>query len=347
MDVKGMTRTGCAAGFAVFAAGAGVSAQEWSAQVGGEAIIGGGYVDTAPGETEAMVVMDSEIFFDFVLVADNGLTFSAKAELENNGAAGNMDEYAASVSGGFGTIEIGAEDGAGDRLLLTPPGCNLSCSGDGDGFLFDYGEDAAGDAIDNAGGDTSDDLKITYFTPTLSGFRLGGSYAPTGEAGPTSSSILRDDGGLELGGRWDIDLTEVMGDEGAELAIGGSYFSVDDFEDDSYVFAAELDAYGFGVGGRYAFIDADAEQNFSVGIEYATGPWSGGVTWTQVVDSEARGDDDFGVSAEVNYALAPGVTLAGIVEFADYSFEDDVATPEDESEPDGGFAAGLLMELAF
>ena len=351
------------------------AAQEWTAAVGGEFISGVGYVDAEAAEAAGEVVADYEVHIVFRLTADNGLTFGAKAELEANGADGNMDEYVASVRGAFGTIEIGAEDGAGDRLLLTPPGCNLSCSGDGDGFLFDYADDVAGDAIDNDGGDSSDDLKLTYFTPTLGGLtdgdgvRAGVSWGPTGEEGPTSTSGLRDDPFVEVGARYDFDLSAAMGDPEAELALAGAFFAVNDYEDQSAAFAAELDAFGFGVGGRYAFLETDDEHNLSLGVQYGTGPWDFGLNGAVVLESEGRGDGDYGISGEVNYALAPGVTLAAVVEYADYdvsvvtveargpTFGTDPATgapvvadpgaPEQSVVVGDSFAVGLLMEFDF
>jgi hypothetical protein len=130
------------------------AAQEWSTEVGGFMILGAGYVDSDQHLAELEVVNDGEVIFGFRLNADNGLTFGAQVEFEANGTDENADEYVGFVSGSFGRLEIGREDGAGDRLLLTPPGCSLSCSGDGDGFLFDYAEDAAGDAINNGAGAT-------------------------------------------------------------------------------------------------------------------------------------------------------------------------------------------------
>ncbi len=317
------------------------SAQEWSASIGGFMIAGVGYVDAETHDAGGEIVNDAEVHFNYRLTADNGLTFGAKAELEANGRDGNMDEYVAWAQGSFGRIEIGAEDGAGDRLLLTPPGCNLSCAGDGDGFLFDYAEDEAGDVINNEGDDSSDSLKITYFTPTVSGFQAGVSYGPeTGGDDRTSTDGANDAGFFEAGARLDIDISRMMDDPDAELAFSASYFSVNDFDEDSFSFATALDAYGFGVGGRVTYLDEDDETNFSVGVEYGNGPWSGGVNWTQIVDSAVR-EEDFAISGEVNYALAPGVTLAGVVEYADYDFKD--ATVEQ----DGGFAVGVLMELAF
>ena len=334
-----MIRNGVAVA-ALMMSAAPAGAQAWSARVGGFMIAGVGYVDSEFHESGMTVVNDAEVHFNFRLTADNGLTFGAKFELEGSGVAGNMDEFVATVAGGFGRIEIGAEDGAGDRLLLTPPGCNLSCAGDGDGFLFDYAEGAAGDAINNEGDDSSDDLKITYFTPSFSGFRAGVSYGPTGDDEGPASDPARDDAHFEAGARLDIDIGDVMQDEGAEWAISGSYFAVNNLEDYSFSVATEVDAYGFGVGGRYTYLEVDDENNFSVGLSYGTGPWFAGVNYTQVIESDARAED-FAISAEVNYALAPGVTLAGMVEYADYEFAD----PAEER--DGGFAVGVLTELNF
>jgi outer membrane protein OmpU len=315
-------------------------------------ITGIGYVDADAHDAGGEVVNDAEVHVNYRLTADNGLQFGAKVEFEANGTSENADEYVAWVAGNFGRVEIGREDGAGDRLLLSPPGCALSCVSDTDGFLTDYAEDEAGDAMLNENEDTGDELKITYFSPTIAGFRAGASFVPGsdsegggtprlfGQGGTSTVGSDVSDRGAEVGARWDIDLGGMMGDPDAELALSGAWFGVNDFEDHNYSAAFEVDLFGFGFGARYSYIDPDSESNLGAGVQYSTGPWVFGVNTAVVLESDAR-ENDFAIGAEANYALAPGVAVSGIVEYADYDFKDPTV------EQDGGFAVGVLMELAF
>ena len=359
-------------------AASGAVAQEWSADVGGFFTAGVGYVDAEAQEAGGDIVANSEVTFNFRMTADNGLTFSAKAELENNSGGedgANMDEYVARVGGAFGTIEIGAEDGAADRLHGGPAGGTaFTAIGDAAGLLGDYSTNVSGYEIDTDGGESGDALKITYFTPTFSGFSAGISYAPTGgDEGLTSTDGTTEDGEiLELGAGYSNTFS------GVDVSAGFGYaFSFDDDADESLEEgiggSLNVGFGGFTIGGSVGLTNErgeDTSTGYAIGANYATGPWLFGLQFAQGVDGAQ--EDHMGVSAGVDYALAPGVTVGAIAEYYDaddatfvteaatggFSIDQDSGEIEQDEDAagfqaatreefDDSFAIGVFMNLDF
>lgn len=339
----------------------GASASEWVAEVGGFMTMGIGYVDTEVTETEVEIVNNAEVIFNWELIADNGITFGAKIEIEGNGSDNNADEYVGFFEGSFGRVEIGAEDGAMDRLFGGPGGCTaFTCAGDGAGLLFDYAASDAGYNIDTDGEESGDNLKITYFTPRFSGFQAGVSYAPTDDEGGTSTDGTADEEDVvEIGANY----ANTFGD--FSVVIGGGYtfgndnaLGNDDMSFDSYGGSVNVGFGGFSVGGVVGFTDFDDDEigedtdedaGYSVGAGYATGPWAFGVNFAQGFDGEQ--EDQIGVSVGIDYALAPGVTVGAVGEYFDADDETTIfETPfddDDEEELDDAFAFGVFMDLDF
>ena len=59
---------------------------------------------------------DSEIAFKFSNKTDSGLTIGMTTELYSDGGDTGIDEASLSISGGFGKIVLGQNDGASTRL---------------------------------------------------------------------------------------------------------------------------------------------------------------------------------------------------------------------------------------
>lgn len=365
---------------AVLASAAGhASAQEWSSRVGGFMTVALGYIDADEtiNNIETTVVNDAEVIVNFRLVADNGITFGAKVEIEANaggGASTVADEYVGFFFGDFGRVEVGAEDGAHDTLATSLVGGNFSSAAEDDGFIFDYNN--IGLRLEAQGADTGDGLKVTYYTPTYAGFTAGVSYSPDGREGRTASnnqtgpipapgaSNRGNRGeGIELGARY----RETFGDVSLRLAGGYTAFLNDAFStDDSYTLNAEVGYAGFSVGvaygktnfndsGRFANTEngviVPENEKLGVGAQYKTGPWFFGAQFVTALDGgtgrDAAGNqvavsqkDNIGLSFEVNYTLAPGVTVAGVAEYG--SFDETPAGVDDDA-----YAVGVAMLLNF
>jgi hypothetical protein len=359
------------AAFAQGAPATTVTTNNFNARIGGFMTLGVGYVDsdagrefsgtpaTATGRTghnaEVEIVNNSEVIFNFSLTSDNGLTFGAKAEIENNSAGTTSDEYVGFVEGFFGRVEVGAEDGAADRLQTRiAGGTAFTAAADETGLLFDYAADQSPAVVVTRAQDTSDDLKITYFTPRFAGFQAAASYA-NGAEGPTSTDGFRGDReGYEVGANYKNSFG------GVSLDVGASYVDFSDpytarftFDnggarasrtpDDGYAVAANVGFAGFTVGGGYgvtSYATGDDDEAFGAGVNYATGPWLFGVQYAGYVGGVQ--DEDYGISAGVDYALAPGVTVGGVLEYADGEKGATAANQTNDA-----YAAGVFMNLGF
>jgi predicted porin len=353
-----------------------VSTSNFNARIGGFMTAGIGYVDTdeltnAAGtkfghEAKTEIVNNAEVIFNFSLVADNGITFGAKVEFEAQGTSENADEYVATVRGAFGTVEIGREDGAADRIGRVTGNTAFTSAADETGLLFDYAGSESAAVPPGNGVDSGDTLKITYFTPSFAGFQAGASYVPGadsgsgerefGQGGTSTVGSNDDDEAAEFG----VTYSNTFG--GFSVKAGGAYVDfLDDGNrfDNSYTGLLNLGFAGFTAGVTYhstQFTEngVDDTEVLGLGAGYATGPWSFGLTYAQVLSGRnqtgtsnayrAAAEDDFGVAFGVDYALAPGVTVGGVLEYADGERLNNQAGLTGSTEAN---AAGVFMGLSF
>jgi predicted porin len=256
------------------------------------------------------------------------------------------------VSGSFGRLEIGVEDGAGDRLAGAAAGNTaFTAAADAAGFLFDYAPEATsvttagGDSrsfiVATDGGDTGDQFKVTYFTPVFSGFQAGVSYTPGTEGGTSNNGAEVAGEGFEVGAAYGGEFGAFSVDIGAAY-LDNTSDNPSVVVDNAFIVSANVGFGGFTVGGIYNQQDlesgGDDAGGFGVGANYATGPWNFGLQYAQGIEDA---DDDVGISAGVDYALAPGVTAGAVVEYA----ETDLRTGETGDEE--AFAIGAFLGLDF
>jgi outer membrane protein OmpU len=338
-----------------------VSTSNFNARVGGFMTAGIGYVDSEAHDAGVEIVNNAEVTFNFTLAADNGLTFGAKVEFEAQGTSENADEYVAFVEGFFGRVEVGREDGAQDRLAPVAAGAtSFTAAADETGLLFDYASSESTAVPITYGADSGDELKITYFTPAFFGFQAGASYVPGNDSadGPRefgqggTSSVGSDDSdeALEFGAVYKGEFG------GFSVVAGGGYSTfLDDASkglDYGYSLAANVGFAGFTVGAMYGETVGATDNagtpgsdrdntGYGVGAGYTTGPWTFGVQYAENIDGP--NEDDYGISLGADYALAPGVTVGGILEYADGELQATTANPGS----DDAFAAGVFMNLDF
>lgn len=267
---------------------------------------------------------NTEIHVNGTIMADNGITFGFRVELEADaGASNNVDENSIFAQGGFGKLEFGNNDGAEDTFMVNGSNSGVDYGGVGNptsNFLEDAYTGDAKTSVDLR--DTSDATKITYTTPNFNGFSAGISYTPnTGHDGVGNSfdtgsnqDDYHDHIGLGLG--YDGEFNGV----GLELALVGSYASADEEPED--------DAYGIGGGIAISFsgftiatgavwedlddggpsIDTGESWAWDVGIGYETGPWNFSINGI-MSEHDDSGDELLAGSANVGYDLAPGVNV--------------------------------------
>ena len=292
-----------AAGFATTA-----TAAEWSTNVTGYYFLGLGASDNSNADGIG-VLRDGEAHVRAKLVADNGITFQARIELEAFTSGDQIDENYGTISGSFGTILIGANDSAAYNNhvgTIYAPGARI---GYYDSFRLFGGAGTNGTFSDP--GVANDDIAIHYTSPSLSGFKVHGSYHPDAatDGGNDSNNPVFENGDYWTAG---ASYNGNFGDVGFGLSAGYT----DDFGGtDTINIGANVSASGFTVAGTYNVDDPAGANNkadtVAVGAQYSTGPWTIGGGYR---DHEGLGEQG---AAWVTYGLAPGVLFTAGVEYSD------------------------------
>lgn len=158
---------------------------------------------------------DTEVYVGAHGKTESGLKYGAKIQLQGDQSdVKNSDETYLYLSGDWGRLEVGDQDGASERMSYHTPYAfgTGGVQGDYSNFVYRNNGDAntdtfnaftqgAGTTAVLSGGefsvdgrkfiaglnhmtkafDSDDATKITYFSPRFEGFQFGVSYAPDGE----------------------------------------------------------------------------------------------------------------------------------------------------------------------
>lgn len=287
-------------------------------------------------------VDEAELQLDVSGTADNGLNYGFKIEINANTSdeGGVADEVRLEFYGGWGTLQMGDEDGAdnimnyGGETLLGAAG---GFDGDQDDYLFRGGWIVSGivsssnaPAFPALAGDTGDATKISYFSPRIGGFQIGGSYTPTSNNGDDFKldTIIEDHYGLGLNfdrsfGNFRLRASAVYAaaEVDAQLPFG-TYL-----EDISAWSVGGIVGWGpFSIGGGYAdngdsgeVTNADVSSgywNVAAALEFgrlylSAGYFESEFEWTPQDPTSKYTHATF----TVDYSLAPGLVFYGEVDW--------------------------------
>lgn len=258
---------------------------------------------------------DSEVHIKASATDDEtGLSYGATVEFEaDTNSTNNTDETWIYISGGFGEIRLGDEDGANDNMKVG--GFSVAA---GTGGIDGAAEVAITSiALTNSG----DATKIRYDSPVVGGLQLGVSYTPdTGHSGG-SSFPSEENGDLE-------DMIEggiVYKGSFSGLDIKGSVVGYtadrENGDDESGIGGgATIGFAGFTIGGGY-FADEDRDV-WNAGVKASLGPADVSLTYGSQDDDDNDADPtNFVIGA--NVGVLPGVSLEGDVSFFDKDTGDD------------------------
>lgn len=190
-------------------------AGEWELGLGAEYEQFFGYVSydsaTASDFEGADAVASGRIFIAPYVAFDNGLSFGANLELDAHLGERNAgvvaDEAALTLKGGFGALQLGKSDTPGNHMHLGAPASfgpevnNANVSAATLPSLLQFsnvhstvqvGDDLIRGTLgstfaSNMGEETG--VRLSYYSPRMSGLQLGLSYAPDGPG----SALGRDD----------------------------------------------------------------------------------------------------------------------------------------------------------
>jgi len=309
-----------------------------------------GYSDNsdgaAPNSDVFDQISDSEFFIGFSQTLDNGLKIGGEIQVEGQQGSGeSIDEQYIYVSGAFGRIELGTDNGAPYRMHY---GIKSNGIGIDESDVTNWVAGTAGGLrltsqttrIDN------DQNKITYFSPRVNGFQVGATFMPNADDinGTTPNTA-----GQELDGSRDSSygvaanyVTAV-----ADMSIKGSIGFMDagggrDGNETALSGGLQLGFGGFTASLAYGEHEDDSGPSdtnvFGVSLAYNAGP--AGVSMAYIRGEESDNNDEqdaFELGA--SYKVGPGVTAKSSIYYAERVTNGNTAA-------DGvGVAAGLALSF--
>jgi hypothetical protein len=264
-------------------------------------------------------VDEAELQLNVAGTADNGLNYGFKIEINANTTDTKVaDEARLQLSGGWGTLQMGDEDGAED--IMNYGGENLmgatgGFDGDQDDVLIRGANNAT--SYPTIAGDTSDSTKLSYFSPRFSGFQVGASLTPNPSL---NGDNFKQDGAFEnhygLGANYDNSFGGVRVRASAVYSAASS----------NNAGREDIGAYsvgaivGFGpvsVGANYtdnsdsgaATGSGDDSTYWDVAASFETGPLYLSVGYlSSTYEFGGGGEDTFdNISLTADYSVAPGL----------------------------------------
>jgi len=302
-----------------------------------------GEQDDGPGEPGAnrrnhKIAREAEIHFRGESTLDNGLTFGVNVQLEAETCRDQIDESYIYVEGGFGRIEIGSEDPASDAMYYGSPSPIVLIGLSSPLQVFSSLTNAVRNpaVVPNISDDAE---KITYFTPRLAGLQVGASYTPEnceevgGTCGGSYGGLGVDNDAGQQSEIVEIAANYLNSFNGIDVALYGGYVRGDlevaaPGADDQtqWGVGVEIGVAGFTIGAAYKEDDQGTtgsntdRRDMSVGVNYATGPWTVGIEYVHSVAEAGAGlgeDETDGVQFGGTYDLGPGIELAGAINYWD------------------------------
>ena len=324
----------------------GVAAEEMMAEpisisVGGNSHWGVAIVDNeATSDTSDDIALSNDVELRFAgsTVLDSGIEVGVRIEIEGEQSGDQGDETYMWLEGSFGTIRIGNDDPAGYAMGTAAPYATWFY---GINTPYWVGSFSGADNSNWHGtfitGGAGDSASVMYFSPVISGFQFGLSYAPEAGEEARSGTASRAKGNdlTSIGARYD----GAFGDAG--VTVAGGYAEKDmegagTLEDMSLGVVVSMS--GVSIGGSYRSTDnddgSDEVEQMDIGISYGEGPWTVSVNYGEKTQDSAGIDNGY-ARLLGNYNIGPGINLAGAI--GQDTFADDENTT----------FAGIAMAISF
>jgi predicted porin len=293
---------------------------------------------------------ETELHFNGESTLDNGLTFGfqVEAEVDAGDEADTIEESYIYMSGTWGRVNLGSENGAAYLLQVAAPSAdsnidgirqyinpvnagNLGGAGVSAAVTSGHASGTPSGIADNDGFDYDNDItgvseKITYLSPNWNGFQVGASYThdldDNNSATNIASGFNTDGGGFEEAWEAAARYEGVMSNFG--YAFGGGYTHIENGTagtDDAteWNVGLDVDSGPFGIGAIYTQADdgSGAQEDtdtYVIGADYTTGPFKFGASYFNQEDETAVGAGELETdrfTGGVIYTAGPGLTFRG------------------------------------
>jgi predicted porin len=214
--------------------------------------------------------MELNVFVDGS--AANGMAYGAVLEMQGDNVTGgsgvDFDEMYGFFKGSWGEFRFGQVDSAASLISVRAPAAG-ALGGDAvwDEFVSNTGLFAGNPYVTSGINDGNDATKVIYLSPQFFGFDVGVSYAANSGEGErvdtqrdrvgtaaNPGGVVDNEISVALRYRGTIGAVGLQGSAGAMWGDGPARTPTAEFESISaYFFGAQISAFGFAVGGEYAF----------------------------------------------------------------------------------------------
>ena len=293
---------------------------------------------------ELNIRKETEVHFTGETTLDSGLTVGVHVELEADADDNSIEESYAYMSGGWGRVNVGEEDGVAYLLQVAAPSADSNIDGlrqyistynatgvaGGNSLRLDY------DHVAPVAAETTAN-KVSYMTPVFNGFQAGVSYTPslTDSANGFTSTSSDETAGAAYDDSWEVAARYEGAFEGVGVAFGAGWGTYNAEEEtagagnvtddaDTWNVGLDLNFGAFGLGAAYlnqeteintADIDVDT---WVVGADYTMGAYTLGASYlNQNTDTAAADTDIDRWTAGATYSYGPGMSFRGSVSMID------------------------------
>lgn len=334
--------------------------------------------------------IDPEILINTKGVADNGLVYGLKWEVELEGTAPpggtaqggrniRTDEMVGYLSGSWGRLEFGDEDGASDRLAIYAPTVGFAqIDGDYDTFAPGAVSNLRGGVISPVKAPDSDDAtKVTYFTPTFAGFQAAVSYAAENAGANEGDSVNISSRGTTYDDIFEGALQYSNTFSGVGVKASGTITHLNGTSSNAagarvedvlgWQVGGQLSYAGVTVGGGYvdqggvrvaisgtsAYGNAQTaaalapgvtnlEDSWNAGISYVFGPVGVAFNYANA-DTNVNGRDIDAYVFGASYTVAPGLVVAADLAFVSNDAVDISAATGVQTDDETVFMLGTIL----
>ena len=268
---------------------------------------------------------DSEIKFSFTNKTDSGLTIGMVTELESDDGDTAINEGSMSISGGFGKLILGGNDGVGDDYGVA----STDLPGE---EIYATGTDTLTILNADIAGMSGDANKVSYHLPAMGGLTAGVSYMDSGVAGSADSTEV----GFKYG----------MSAAGAAVTLGGATATTENSTQDidSQVIGVKVASGDITAVVSQATYEASSTDEESTGaaVQFKVSDAMIFTVHTAETDDSTSSEEYTNSGAEIKYSIASGLTAFLNVEDYDYKVGSSSGTTADS-----GTVSKLTIKASF
>ena len=268
---------------------------------------------------------DSEIKFSFTNKTDSGLTIGMVTELESDDGDTAINEGSMSISGGFGKLVLGGNDGVGDNYGVASTDLPAE-------EIYATGTDTLTILNADISGMSGDANKVSYHLPAMGGLTAGVSYMDSGVAGSADSTEV----GFKYG----------MSAAGAAVTIGGATATTENSTQDidSQVLGVKVASGDITAVVSQATYEASSTDEESTGaaVQFKVSDAMTFTVHTAETDDSTSSEEYTNSGAEIKYTIASGLTAFLNVEDYDYKVGSSSGTTADS-----GTVSKLTIKATF